>query len=219
MNNIDTLRLTGMFDEELDHCSIIGCGAIGSKLAVELAKIGVPKITLYDDDIVENHNLSNQAFSISHLGQNKAVATSMLIKAVCDVEIEINQSRVTEDNVSELRGFVFLCVDSMPTRRMLVNNLRKNPFITGIIEARMGVYDINVYDISPLDADKWLVLSSFDDSVVETSACGSPLSVGATSSIAASIMTWNYMKHYMKDGNPIFETILSIDPWGMLTNK
>ncbi len=219
MNNIDTLRLTGLFKEDLEPCTIIGCGAIGSKLAIELAKIGVPSITMYDDDIVEQHNLSNQAFGIQHLGMNKAQSTADIIKTVCDMHVVAVPYKITEHNVNELRGFVFICVDSMLTRRMLVDGLLKNPFISGIMEARMGVYDINIYEVNSLSKDRWIELSSFDDSVAETSACGSTLSVGATSSMASSIMCWNYMKRFMENPPvPAFETILSIDPWGMLVN-
>ncbi len=42
--------------------SILGCGASGSALGLQLAKLGVPMLGLWDADIVEEHNLSNQYY-------------------------------------------------------------------------------------------------------------------------------------------------------------
>ena len=44
------------------RCHIIGCGSIGSHVAELLARYGIKKLTLYDFDVVEPHNLVNQNF-------------------------------------------------------------------------------------------------------------------------------------------------------------
>ena len=43
-----------------ENIHIIGCGAIGSILAFSLAKLGLTKIVLYDEDVVEDKNVANQ---------------------------------------------------------------------------------------------------------------------------------------------------------------
>ncbi|MFA5103544.1 MAG: ThiF family adenylyltransferase, partial [Candidatus Thermoplasmatota archaeon] len=47
-------------DFEKFHVTIIGAGGIGSPTALAISKMGVEKITIFDNDIVEKHNLPNQ---------------------------------------------------------------------------------------------------------------------------------------------------------------
>ena len=47
---------------------IIGCGAIGSTVAENLVRFGITKITLYDFDTVEAHNIANQMFRHTDIG-------------------------------------------------------------------------------------------------------------------------------------------------------
>jgi molybdopterin-synthase adenylyltransferase len=45
------------------HVAIIGCGGLGGHIAENLARIGIGKMTLYDFDVFEEHNLNRQNFS------------------------------------------------------------------------------------------------------------------------------------------------------------
>ena len=58
-----------------------GCG-LGSTIAELAARTGFTDFLLADGDIVEMSNLNRQAFSLDHLGVNKAVATKAIIKAI-----------------------------------------------------------------------------------------------------------------------------------------
>ena len=54
------------------HVAIIGCGGLGGHIAEILTRIGIGKLTLYDFDTFEEHNLNRQNFStIADLGRNK----------------------------------------------------------------------------------------------------------------------------------------------------
>lgn len=57
---------------------IVGCGSVGSQVAMHLARAGVKRFILIDSDCVELHNLS-RTFDCSMLGQfkTKAVARSL----------------------------------------------------------------------------------------------------------------------------------------------
>ena len=50
---------------------IIGCGAIGSTVAEMLTRFGITKITLYDFDDVEAHNIANQMFTQEDIGKKR----------------------------------------------------------------------------------------------------------------------------------------------------
>ena len=61
----------------LGDIALVGCGAIGSAVAITLAKMGIrDRLYLYDPDDVEPHNVANQlAFSRSDAGATKVSAT------------------------------------------------------------------------------------------------------------------------------------------------
>lgn len=60
---------------------LVGCG-LGSNIAVLAARTGFCQFTIADGDAVEITNLNRQAFRQEHVGQNKAHATTALIKEV-----------------------------------------------------------------------------------------------------------------------------------------
>lgn len=213
MNSIDDLRMLGLFKEELEPVTIIGCGAIGSKLAVELTKIGVPLLILVDPDIVMSHNIANQEYVAKHIGMKKVEALSDVLDQICSVSKEIYP--VEYSNEIAPTGIVFLCVDSMETRRDLVTKLFQTSDVHTIIETRMGVDELRVYKIHKENIQKWIERSSYNDENAEVSACGSTLTVGATANICASIACWQYMKMYMGQHAP-FEIIMSVENYGLL---
>jgi molybdopterin/thiamine biosynthesis adenylyltransferase len=62
--------------------AIVGCGSLGSKLAVMLARSGVGRFLLIDDDIMLPDNLIRQELDWRELGAHKAAAVSRSIQLV-----------------------------------------------------------------------------------------------------------------------------------------
>jgi len=60
---------------------IIGCGGIGSHVALRLAMLGVKNFTLLDSDDVEFHNLSRTFFEDHHVGITKVSALKEMLEA------------------------------------------------------------------------------------------------------------------------------------------
>ena len=65
--------------------TVIGAGAVGSFTVLALAKCGAEKITVWDDDSIESHNLPNQWYRLADLGRPKVQALKALIAQTCDV--------------------------------------------------------------------------------------------------------------------------------------
>ena len=59
------------YDRDGGGVEIVGCGATGSRVALELVKLGVRHFVLWDDDKVEDHNIANQAFEACDVGEYK----------------------------------------------------------------------------------------------------------------------------------------------------
>ena len=50
---------------------VIGAGAVGSATVVTLAKMGCSDITVWDDDLLEEHNIPNQLCKPAMVGRPK----------------------------------------------------------------------------------------------------------------------------------------------------
>lgn len=59
---------------------IIGVGGVGFHVAKMLVMAGVKDIVLFDDDIIEEHNLNRLDLPLSSIGMNKTEAIKMLIE-------------------------------------------------------------------------------------------------------------------------------------------
>src|SRR5438128_11506792 len=61
----------------------IGAGGIVSQIAPTLARKGIGRIKLLDDDLVEASNLNRQRFYEADIGKNKAVALVANLQCEC----------------------------------------------------------------------------------------------------------------------------------------
>jgi ubiquitin-protein ligase len=61
---------------------IVGCGALGSKIAASLARSGVRAFVLVDDDIFTPGNLVRHELDVGSLGAHKAEALAARLKAI-----------------------------------------------------------------------------------------------------------------------------------------
>ena len=88
---MDLSKSYEFFQPEKDDARIhiIGCGSVGSTIAENLARCGVTKMTLWDFDRVEPHNICNQMFRQQDVGKLK-------VEALKDILTDINPDIVDE---------------------------------------------------------------------------------------------------------------------------
>jgi proteasome lid subunit RPN8/RPN11 len=70
---------------ESGSCSqtlLVGCGALGSKLGLHLARAGLANLTLVDNDTLSPHNLIRHGLLTSGVGKNKAEGLAHEIQAM-----------------------------------------------------------------------------------------------------------------------------------------
>ncbi len=60
--------------------AVIGCGSLGSHVAVRLAQAGVGKILLIDPEGLESANVGRHVLGIKHMGANKAMALGVELR-------------------------------------------------------------------------------------------------------------------------------------------
>lgn len=128
-----------------ERVHIIGCGAIGSTLAENLARFGFTKITLYDFDKVEPHNIANQMFTQQDIGKMKIDAVKQMIVSI-NPDAERYVKLVPQGwEGQRLSGYVFLCVDNIDLRRKIATENRNNHTIKAMFDFRMGLTDAQHY--------------------------------------------------------------------------
>lgn len=96
-------------------CTVIGVGAIGRQVALQLAAIGAPRIQLVDFDIVDLSNVTTQGYLAGDIGQPKVRATAEAIHRL-DESIAVEPFEDRYRAKLDLGEAVFCCVDSISAR-------------------------------------------------------------------------------------------------------
>lgn len=97
------------------EATVIGVGAIGRQVALQLAAVGVPQIQLIDFDTVELTNVTTQGYLHTEIGQRKVDATAQLLQRI-DPTIEVEATTDRFRPSVSVGHAVFCCVDSISTR-------------------------------------------------------------------------------------------------------
>jgi threonine dehydrogenase-like Zn-dependent dehydrogenase len=166
--------------------TVIGAGGIGSPTALILSKMGVEKITVYDDDIVEKHNLPNQMYRTSDIGKSKVEATKDICSDFSGVTITVCNEKFEQQSV---HGIVISGVDSMKSRAAIWKRMRYNPMVNLYVDARMGAEVCRILTVNPCDPDdiKWYENSLFPDEKASEEPCTAKAVIYNTFSIAGLI--------------------------------
>jgi len=71
-------------DQLLDlKVTVIGVGAIGRQVALQLSSIGVLHLQLIDFDLVELTNITTQGYLAEDVGQQKTAVTKLAVEKIC----------------------------------------------------------------------------------------------------------------------------------------
>ena len=100
------------------RATVIGVGAIGRQVALQLAAMGIPWLQLVDFDLVETSNLASQGYLEEDLGKLKIGATATLCRKI-NSPIEIVSVPERFRRSMEVGNAVFCCVDKIDVRRLI----------------------------------------------------------------------------------------------------
>jgi molybdopterin/thiamine biosynthesis adenylyltransferase len=196
-----------------DSVNIIGLGGIGSFAAFGIGKLGVPNITLVDDDTVELHNIPNQLHSFSSLPlpayknqapQSKVNSMRDTLREYANIEVKAIEGQIGKNSPSSWRprGIVVSGVDSMRARMDIWANgrIKYNSRVKLYIDARIAGQLLVVYAVRPnelADCKHYeQTLHSDEDSVPASCTERGVIDVGL---MAGAILT-NMVRHALTDG-------------------
>ncbi len=98
--------------------TVIGVGAIGRQVALQLAAIGVRRLQLVDFDQVELSNVTTQGYLAADVGRSKVAATAAAVLGI-DAAIEIAVINDRFRPKTPHGEAVFCCVDSITAREAI----------------------------------------------------------------------------------------------------
>lgn len=148
---------------------LIGCGGIGANTAIQLSKLGVTDLTIFDFDKVSESNVGSQIFYNSDIGRYKVDAIERFLLS----DLKLNKQKCRYE-FSIPHDVLISGVDSMESRKEIWDFARDKPY-SHYIDARMSAESMSIFVVdmgcekSKLAYEKTL----FDDSEGLREACTS----------------------------------------------
>ena len=102
--------------------TVIGVGAIGRQLSLQLAAIGVPRLVLVDFDQVDLSNITTQGYRTADLDRPKVQATAEALREL-DPALEVETVLDRYRPKLPTGQAVFCCVDSITARAAIWRSL------------------------------------------------------------------------------------------------
>lgn len=209
--NITTDRFQRQSDlipaERLSHitATVIGVGAIGRQVALQLAAIGTPQIQLIDFDTVESTNITTQGYWAQDLGQSKVEATANAIHRLDDA-IQVTRVPDRYRAVLPVGEAVFCCVDSISTRSAIWRSVSNKCEFW--LDGRMLGEIIRVLAVSSSTDFCRYSETLFPQAEAQTGSCTSRSTIYAAS-IAAGIIVHQFTR-WLRDIPVDFDTTLNL---------
>jgi len=170
--------------------SVIGVGAIGRQVALQLAALGARQLQLIDFDRVEVSNLTTQGYRRQDLNKSKVAATGSVVAELdAEIRLELVQDRFRPQQT--LGQAVFCCVDSIDARAAIWRSAgRRCAFWC---DGRMLGEVMRVLTVA---GDQWRThypTTLFQQAEAQTGSCTSR-GVIYTASIAAGLMLHQFTR-------------------------
>lgn len=172
---------------------IIGCGGVGSWLALPIIKLAQSQdmeVTLMDGDTLEERNLDRQLFTSEQIGMNKAQALANKYRVDCLTYYYTPQTRPRHSALDIL----FCCVDNNAARRAVLDAVDENG-CTAIIaanekfSAEAYIYNPQWYK-RPLDPRVYYPMLLDDDGL---DPAHTPCTGAAAQAAAPQLVSANFM--------------------------
>ena len=170
--------------------TVIGVGAIGRQVALQLAAIGAPRIQLIDFDVVDLSNVTTQGYFSADVGQPKVEATAAVIRQI-DPNIVVETIGDRFRPKQEIGDAVFCCVDSITAREAIWRSAgRRCQFWT---DGRMLAEVLRVLSVGDPASREYYPTTLFAQAEAQSGRCTSRSTIYAAG-IAAGLMLHQFTR-------------------------
>lgn len=197
--------------------AVIGCGALGTNIANNLARSGVGRIRIVDRDVVELDNLQRQVLFDEEdvrLRMPKAVAAvSHLRTANSSIALEAEVAEVSSANIESLIEGFDLVLDGTDNvdARLVLNDAclkRRVPYVFGGAVASQGMTMVVVADQTP--CFRCLIAERLAPGTAPTAATAGILH--STTAVVASLQCTSALRLLAGDWAPT-DVLVCVDVW------
>ena len=153
--------------EKRPDVTLVGIGALGSFMAMALCKDGW-EVLAADPDVVEEHNVRNQVYSIDDVGKHKVAA----LEQYCAGNLQMYEGYANL-RATGSTSVVICTPDDMQTRRLIWNQAKGSDRLLYYMEARGGGEVLYIYAVNPRDEKAVKAYErTFDGEIQKTALCG-----------------------------------------------
>jgi hypothetical protein len=171
--------------------TIVGVGAIGRQVALQLTAMGIPWLQLVDHDVVEVSNLASQGYLEEDVGQRKVRATAL---ACCRINSGAEISEVPDRfrRSMETGNVVFCAVDAIDVRRLIWDAVKGK--VDCFIDGRMSAEVLRVLTAHDHESRQHYPGTLFRTEEAFVGPCTAKTTIYCAN-IAAGLMVAQFTKH------------------------
>ncbi len=193
--------------------TVIGVGAIGRQVALQLAALGVQRLTLIDFDSVELTNVTTQGYRQSDLGLAKVLATERAVREIDPlIEVTTINDRFRPRHVAG-EAF-FCCVDSISTRAAIWRAAHLNARFWS--DGRMLGEVLRILTVADDAGREHYPTTLFDHSEAQAGSCTARSTI-YTANIAAGLMLHQFSR-WLRNIEPEMDVTFNLlaSDWAVL---
>jgi len=172
------------------RATVVGVGAIGRQVALQLAALGVPQVQIVDFDRVDITNVTTQGYLANDVGQLKVEATMAAINRI-DPTIVVETVADRFRPLLKHGSAMFCCVDSIAARAAIWRSAHSSYRFW--IDGRMLGEVIRVLAVADAEHRAYYPTSLFAAAEAQSGSCTARSTIFAAS-IAAGLMVHQFTR-------------------------
>ena len=178
--------------ERLSTCkaTVVGVGAIGRQVALQLAAMGISWLQLVDYDVVEPSNLASQGYLQDDLGKSKVQATGDICNQI-NHGLEVYEVNERFKRSMEIGNVLFCTVDSIETRRQIWNIVKDK--VTFYADGRMSAEVLRILSVCNSESYEHYPITLFSAEEAYAGSCTAKSTIYCAN-VAAGLMLAQFTK-------------------------
>jgi len=171
--------------------TVIGVGAIGRQVALQLTAMGISWLQLVDFDTVDASNLASQGYLEADFEKPKVEATARMCKQI-NTGVELQWVKEAFRRSMEIGNIIFCAVDRIQTRRLVWEATHdKVLFFT---DGRMAAEVLRIITACDSDSRKYYPTTLFNSNEAFEGSCTAKTTIYCAN-IAAGLMITQFTKY------------------------
>lgn len=170
--------------------TLIGVGAIGRQVALQLAAIGARRLQLVDFDVVDLSNVTTQGYLAADVGRSKVAATAEAVNRL-DPMIVVDPCEDRYRPKLTVGEVVFCCVDSIEARGAIWRSVKNR--VSFFADGRMLAETIRVLAVADHAGREHYPTTLFAAGEAQAGRCTARSTIYAAN-IAAGLMVHQFVR-------------------------